>query len=137
MQITHRGLSCAGILTSSKQSLCHIILSAQSWTRDTYMALQQIPHLEALLVKLYLLCDMQARELAKLRAKRMLLDFRCCNHAGLANLSLARPTAHIHELTLWGVNDNCCSSLRLIPFLKTLNVVNSADLTGIMRNLGM
>lgn len=127
------GVTCSGILESSSQTPRHIILSADSWSVDTYLALQHVQHLQRLLLKLYRLHVGEAFALAGVRATHIHLDLRCCNlysRLGLAALSEANPRSCIHELTLWGLDNDGSRHLQMLPSLQNLTVVNSLMLTG-------
>ena len=127
------GVTCSGILESSSQTLRHIILSAGSWSVDTYLALQHVQHLQRLLLKLYRLHVDEGLALAGVGATHIHLDLRCCNlysRLGLAALSEANPRSCIHELTLWGLDNAGSRHLQMLPSLQNLTVVNSPMLTG-------
>ena len=47
--------SCAGVLDSSRETLCHVSLASISWSVETYQALQHIPNLDTLILKLFVL----------------------------------------------------------------------------------
>ena len=72
-----RTVCCACVLHSSRQSLCHISLTATRWSRATYEALQEMPYLETLVIKLgRSMCVVQARAIAKVTAKHFHLELR-------------------------------------------------------------
>ena len=132
LQSPRRGVSCTGILTSSRLTLRHIILTAESWSLDTYTALQQLRHLQKLLIKLYVMSAADGAALARVKATYLHLDLRQCNDtSGLSALSSADPASQIHELTLWGLDDHCCYHLESLPSLQVLTIVNSPRLTGV------
>ena len=121
--------SCVGVLDSNKQGLQHVILAAGSWSDDTYVALQQIPHLGTLTLKVWMLSSAQAHALNGVTASHTHLDLHQVRHLP-GNPLLALSTAAIHQLTLWNVDDVSCQQLGSMPSLETLTIANSPLMTG-------
>lgn len=121
--------SCVGVLDSNKQGLQHVILAAFSWSDDTYVALQQIPHLATLTLKVWMLSSAQANALNGVTASYTHLDLHQVRHLP-GNPLLALSTAAIHQLTLWNVDDASCQQLGSLPSLETLTIANSPLMTG-------
>lgn len=133
LQSYRASASCEAILFSNRHCLRKVNLAARSWTVATYRALQQLPCLQALVIRLRSFSVTQARTLAGIRANHFTLDVRDVRRIqddALLAVSTVAPMVQIQELMLWDMDSVSCRDLRALPFLKTLTVVNSPLLTG-------
>ena len=122
--------SCADVLKSNGDTLRQVSLFSNSWTMDTYTALQQIHSLDVLEVCLYVPSAPQIDALAGITARSfrlVLLQIQFLPDPVLLHLTAANPA--VHNLWLFGIDDTCCQQLGSLPSLQTLTVLNSPLLT--------
>lgn len=125
--------SCAGVLESSRNALRYVSLAAVSWSLNTYTAMQQIPFLDRLTIKLWRPTADQAALLTSLTAEFIHLDTHQVQHLvgqPLRTLTRAIPAFQVQKLTLWNVNNISCHELASLPSLKSLTIAKSLELTG-------
>ena len=67
--------SCNGVLSSSKQSLHHVVLTAASWDVDTYLSLQACSQLKSVCIRVWELSTAKAEQLEV--CKLMAFSSRC------------------------------------------------------------
>ena len=123
--------SCAGVLESSRHTLCRVHLASNSWSLDTYSALQQIQHLDLLVLRLYVPSAPQIDALAGITPRNYQLrlhHLRSLPDQPLLNLSAAVPI--VHNLCLYNIDDAICQQLGTLPSLQTLFIHDSPHLTG-------
>lgn len=130
--------SCPGVLASSSETLRSVSLAAQSWSLDTYSALQHIQQLQMLMLREWVFGPAQATRLAGITAGKFHMDLHHVRELPantLLALSIASPMVRLHELTLWGADDDSCQQLQALPFLHTLTIIHSPTLTGATLNV--
>ena len=133
LQCACHSAACSSVLDSCRSSLRHVILASDSWTWDTYSALQHILSLETVLLKLRALSAPEAHALVGVRAKSIHLDLHSDGNLlseSLFALSTARPAVQVHALTLRNADHFSCQHLGSLPFLESLTFINSPGLTG-------
>ena len=134
--------SCSDVIISCSQTLRMVTLAAGCWSSATYDALGQIPLLERLVIKLSAFDTEQAQGLSCLKAnttKLELFDFMHISDAELLEWSKISRDIHVHELTLWAVEDDRIGLLESMPAMKALRIVQSPNFTGstLQRHLGV
>ena len=124
-------LDCQGILQSSRATLSYVKLSGWTWTKGTYVQLQEILHLQTLTVKTRKLTFSAAYAISHVRAQKgiRLLLSRCAETRSASFSVLSR--ANLHELVLHGASNNCCECLCTYLHLDTLTLVRSPGFSGI------
>lgn len=122
---------CGAVLRSSRQSLRSIILTAMSWTAETYQRLHDVPFQQHLSISIAALDHAQALLLNGIQADvlKLVVHGNYGDDLPLVGLRLSLP--QVHDLTLYRFSDvDPIDGLPLLPSLQRLTIVECHELTG-------
>lgn len=131
LQSCHSESCCGAVLKSSRQSLRTIILTAASWTTESFVALQNVPNLETLSVSVFRLDVPQSQLLQHVVSE----TFQLIVHDGLVQaevsdvLNSSQP--HVHDLTLYRDSKSIKSlTVPQLSSLQRLTLIQDGRFTG-------
>ncbi|KAL3146895.1 hypothetical protein ABBQ38_014867 [Trebouxia sp. C0009 RCD-2024] len=130
LQIVHKGPTCCeGILSSNRQTLEFVTLTASSWTASTYCSLQHVAQLKTLNLTIMEIDTAQAQALAGITAGLFSLTLHG-SKAVAGFRALYDSQSQVHELTVRHSFDHDSHILPDLPFLQRLTFRECIHLSG-------
>lgn len=127
--LTHRPTrSCNGVLSSSKQPLHHVILTAGAWDIHTLLSLQTCSQLKSVCIRVGQLSKAEAEQLGGVQAdgiQLMLLTPHRLQADVIQALTASVP--RIRELTCRDIPHSWGSYLEWLPSLETLHLLSAKE----------
>ena len=125
------GASCSGVLSSSRTTLCAVVLKAGSWDAETYRSLQGSAQLEKVCIRVFWLWYAAALELGKVKAKfiqLVIVELHECSCRTFRALTAHKPC--IRELACRDMPDDFTVYLQQMPNLERLYLIEARMFTG-------
>ena len=115
--------SCNGVLSSSKQSLHHVILTAAAWDVDTYLSLQACSQLKSVCIRVWQVSTADAEQLGCVQADGIQLTLLTPYRLQADTLqALTASVPRIRELTCEDIPYPLGSYLQRLPSLESLHL---------------
>lgn len=133
LQALSRHASACQVLHSNRHSLQHVILSSRGWDSATFEALQSLPNLDSVTIKVVFLTDVDAATLSSLhRPSSLQIMLRNCNRMHPHEFhTLTSGIASLTHLELWELDQACFAQLQSVQSLSGLTLVRpSLGVTG-------
>ena len=133
LQSDSRSASACGVLTSSRQTLERVILTSRGWDTATLSALDTLPKLRAVTIKVLSLAVEDAVVLSRLLQPDsiQIMLRKCSKMVSEAFIILSSSQANITHLELWEMENACLCKLQSMQSLIGLTIVRpSSDFTG-------
>ena len=120
--------TCSGVLSSSKQSLHHVILTAGAWNVDTYLSLQSCSQLKSVCIRVWQLSTAEAEQLGGVQADGIQLTLLTLHRLQADTLqALIAPVPRIKELTCRDIPHPLGSYLQRLTTLETLHLLTAKE----------
>ena len=133
LQSDSRSASACGVLNSSRQTIQRVILTSRGWDTATLSALDTLPRLRTVTIKVLSLAVEDAIVLSHLLQPDsiQIMLRKCSKTAPEAFTILSSSQANITHLEVWEMENACLCKLQSMQSLTGLTIVRpSTDFTG-------